>query len=78
MDIPILSNDPTVKRYRYSALHLPVRFGQGNYKQFMTDPNPYVCRSLEEWSAFFGFEVQLAAANIKPACIGWVEFRGNE
>lgn len=76
MDIPILSNDPTVKRYRYSALHLPIRFERGNYERFMADPNPYACRSLEEWSAFFGFEVQLVADNIKPACVGWEEVIG--
>jgi hypothetical protein len=75
MRIPILSIDPNIKRYRYTSLLLPSMFSNNAtvaLRMFLGQPNPYCCRSLEEWSNFFGVEVKLLSGEeIQPALIGW-------
>lgn len=78
MEIPILKHERVgVKRYRYSALHLPIRWDKPVYMAFALNPDQYVERSIEEWSLFFGFEVQLANPDIPPSSIDWNEMPTN-
>jgi hypothetical protein len=75
--IPILSTDPTVKRYRYTSLYLPFRDRTRTFSEFIANPDPFCCRSLDEWSTYFGFEVRLMDENDPPALIGWEPAEGH-
>lgn len=79
MKIPILETGDTIKRYHYAQLvlpfaHDPVSLPQ--YCQFMQNPDPFVVRSILEWSAYFGFDVQVIEDQ-EPACIGWERIRND-
>lgn len=82
MNVPILETGETIKRYRFAALYIPIQQALTNPQlaQFVIDENPYIERSLMEWSQFLGWKAELIDSNLSPHSIGWkpVEKGGSE